>query len=498
MVQFNYVEPCGNNCNSTCKVQVYQHHGHTSNPGVTYNYDEDGNVMGVFQNHTSSYTGTADENCMMTGFTWWEGHNPGNANGVDAGNALMLRNGYEDLHARNHGVSPRDNHFKHYDNIDGLRFQTVPSAGDNQMQYHINIPPQKIHDFSDPKRITGDVYDSNNVLFNPCPGASAKYFNSKSGVRCIYPKTASALQTLNSATKKSNMAAMHTSLAGTFCADSNNVFESPGGQSCLERSTGQALAKQYCEVGSRIHSDTNCTKENMDQVNYDEVAKTYCNTATGRADTFCKCHNITSGVCDAHPTAAGCAKKKETFDKLVDATPSDQKDVWSGMESCFGRVCTGTGVFIPPNSNQNCDKSVNVCIQDIDIGSLTDSNIQATCDIDAGGDSPSVSTPPTSSQLSAQEELDEAKAAVARGDPGAQERLEAAEAALDAANEAAGETGPKAYIPKSLDGLKNDRKQQIGAGVMGALILGCMMMLLLLVASAGGGGEGGPVKRRFR
>jgi hypothetical protein len=75
--------------------------------------------------------------------------------------------------------------------------------------------------------------------------------------------------------------------------------------------------------------------------------------------------------------------------------------------------------------------------------------------------------------------------------------VDAAEAALDAADESAGETGPKAYIPKSLDGLKNDRKQQIGAGVMGALVLGCMMMLLLLVASAGGGG-GGPAKRRFR
>jgi len=135
-----------------------------------------------------------------------------------------------------------------------------------------------------------------------------------------------------------------------------------------------------------------------------------------------------------------------------------------------------------------------VCIQDIDIGSLTDSNIQATCDIDSGGDSPSVSEP-SPAQDSAKSELEEAKAAVARGDDGAQERLDAAEAGLDAADDAAGETGPRAYIPKSLDGLKNDRKQQIGAGVMGALVLGCMMMLLLIVASASGGGS---AKKRFR
>ena len=494
MVRFSYVAPCGNNCKSTCKVKLYQGY---KDQGVIYNYDEDGNVMGVFENHTSSYTGTADENCMMTGFTWWEGHNPGKASGTHTGNAIMLKDGYENLHVRGsqgHGESPRDNWFKHYDNIDGLRFQTVPSAPGTKWQYHINIPPQKIHDFSDPKKITKDVYHSDNSTFNPCPGASAKYFNSKSGVRCIYPKTATALQTLNSATKKSNMAAMHTSLAGTFCADSSKVFESPGGQSCLERSTGAALAKTYCQVGNRIKSDANCNKENLGLTNYRTVAAAYCNTATGRADPFCSCHNVTSGVCDANPTAAGCPKKKETFDKLVDATPSDQKNLWSGMESCFGKVCVGD-VYIPQNANQNCDKPVNVCIQDITIGSLADSNMSAACNIDSGGDSPSVSTPPTSSQLSAQEDLEEAKAAVARGDPGAQEKLDAAEAALGAADDAAGETGPRAYIPKSLDGLKNDRKQQIGAGVMGALVLGCMMMLLLIVASASGGGS---VKKRLR
>ena len=438
-------------------------------------------------------TGYADESCMMVGYTWHGGgwyHNGKQENG----DMFMFPNGGYDLRYAKGQESRGFN-----DDLDGLQIKTVPSANSSQMQYNIDIPVQEPHNFSNPILIldnSGQVKDANGTLFNPCPGASFKYFNSKPGVRCIYPKTASALQTLHGATKKSNMAAMHTSLAGTFCSDSNKVFESPGGQSCLERSTGAALAKTYCQVGSNIKSDPNCTVENMGQANYDEVAKNYCNTTAGRADTFCKCHNVTSGVCDANPTAAGCPKKKETFDKLVAATPSDQKDVWSGMESCFGRVCTGTGVFIPPNSNQNCDKTVNVCIQNIDIGEMTDSNITPVCDIDSGDGSPSASTP-SPSQANAQSELEEAKAALARGDAGAQERVDAAEAALDAADESAGETGPKAYIPKSLDGLKNDRKQQIGAGVMGALVLGCMMMLLLLVASAGGGG-GGPAKRRFR
>jgi hypothetical protein len=508
MVRFQDVPPCGgphttrNNCKSTCKVRLYQGY---KDQGVIYDHDEDGNINHRFNDHTSSYTGTADENCMMAAFTWNEGKNPTNASGVDTGDALMLKDGYENLHARHsdgHGVSPRDNRFRHYDNIDGLRFQTVPSAPASKWQYHINIPSQKIHDFNDPKKITKDVYHSDNSTFNPCPGASAKYFNSKSGVRCIYPKTDTALRTLKNSTQKSNMGAMYTDLVGKFCADSNNIFKSPGDRTCLDITAGRALAVEYCKKGANIKGanggDANCSADLTSLGDsYGTVAAKYCKTAAGRADTFCGCHNITTGVCDKHPTAAGCAKKKATFDKLVAATPKDQQNLWSGMESCFGRVCTGTGVFIPPNANQNCDKSINVCIQDIDIGSMTDSNFEAKCEIDAGDGSPSVSEPPTSSQLSAQEELKEAKAALARGDAGAQERVDAAEAALDAADESAGETGPRAYIPKSLDGLKNDRKQQIGAGAMGALVLGCMMMLLLIVASASGGG-GGPVKRRFR
>ena len=349
---------------------------------------------------------------------------------------------------------------------------------------------------------------SRNDKGQPCPGAEKATIIGHRSYRCTY-KTAGQITNLKTGiqgkTGGDPRLAMYNNLVDKFCSDKENIFKSPGGQSCLALSTGKALAVKYCEVGKRIKGaagkadggDENCSTDlNSLGDNYAAVAEKYCKTPTGRADTFCKCYNVTNGICDAHPTAAGCAKKKQTFDKLVAATPSDQQNVWSGMESCFGQVCTGTGVFIPPNSNQNCDKSVNVCIQDITIGSLADSNMSAACNIDSGDGSPSVSEP-SPAQDSAKSELEEAKAALARGDPGAQERVDAAEAALAAADEDAEETGPKAYIPKSLDGLKNNRKQQIGAGVMGALVLGCMMMLLLIVASASGGGPVA-VKKRLR
>ena len=459
---------------------------------------------GVDNNKVSWQKVEADESCIITAYTYPEYNRYGDVvSNQQTQRSVITREGDDNMYNQSGGVGSTGRNFN--DDYDSIRIQTVPSAGANEMQYHINAVSQVPLNATDPKSIGSNdmiYYDKTNKV-RPCPGGTA-YFNSKSGVRCIYPKSASALRTLHGATKASNMDTMYTSLVETFCADSENVFENPGGGTCLATNAGQEEAIEYCSVDKRIKGaagaadggDENCSADLTSLgSNYAAVAANYCNTSIGRADTFCKCHNVTNGVCDTDSTAAGCAKKKETFDKLVDATPSDQKDVWSGMESCFGRVCTGTGVFIPANVNQNCDKSVNVCIQNIDIGSLTDSNIQATCDIDAGGDSPSVSTPALES---AQTELEEAEAAVARGDPGAQERLDAAREALEEADEDAEETGFKAYIPKSLDGLKNNQKQQIGAGVAGALVLGCMMMLLLLVVGASGGGGGGPVKRRFR
>ena len=369
-----------------------------------------------------------------------------------------------------------------------------------------------------------------------CPNGTFYALNCINGLyACAYTKGEGVLSAQVPAAVKPDM-------INRVCNKTENLaFGIGGDQLCAHHQEGKAIATAYCKSGNNFITDTavckpsilnnaggynplllwycgkdgnikkakcdvtiNANDNKLARTDYDTLAEKYCKTATGRGDPWCGCHNITTGVCDAHPTAAGCAKKKQTFDKLVAATPKDQQNLWSGMEACFGRVCTGTGVFIPPNSNQNCDKTVNVCIQNIDIGEMTDSNITPVCDIDSGDGSPSASTP-SPSQANAQSELVEAKAALARGDAGAQERVDAAEAALAAADESAGEpisltdfrTNPKSYIPKSLDGLKNDRKQQIGAGAMGALVLGCMMMLLLIVASASGGG-GGPVKRRFR
>tara|TARA_Y100000996_G_scaffold121295_1_gene90949 strand:- start:22616 stop:24178 length:1563 start_codon:yes stop_codon:yes gene_type:complete len=338
---------------------------------------------------------------------------------------------------------------------------------------------------------------------------------------CVYDKNESRLRQVENGTSRTNRRPMYEDLVNRLCAKKNNLtFKLPDGNLCAQHSAGKNLAKGFCQEGNNFTDvPTVCSASGLSAVggqatynellkwycgkggnikearcdalsntDYNSVAETYCKTAAGRADPFCTCYNVVNGVCDRHGSAAGCAKKKQTFDKLVAATPVDQRNVWSGMESCFGRVCTGAGKYIPPNTNQNCNKSVNVCIQDIDIGSMTDSNIQAKCDIksnDGPASPPSVSTPPTGSPPPvSQGELDAAKAAAAAGEPGAEERLKELEVRLKESEENSITT----FIPMSLEDLKTNRKKQFGAfGGVGSFMMMCFCLLLLVVIAGKGG-----------
>ena len=172
----------------------------------------------------------------------------------------------------------------------------------------------------------------------------------------------------------------------------------------------------------------------------------------------------------------------------------------------------------PDKYRDPCSSQINVCIQDFTIDSLVDTNFQAACVIDTGsGDGPSVDDQGQTGQSAgdiiakenlkkAEQELADAEAAVAAGEPGAEERLAAAKKAMGEAEADVLEppsltdfqNNPQAYFPQSIEGLKTDQRQQIGAGVMGAVALAFMMMMLLLVAGGGGGG-GAPVRgRRYR
>ena len=147
-------------CKSTCNVKLYQHWGNRGDPGAVYGFDEGGDFMGYFENHATASTTTADESCMAVGYSGWEGSNNGN----EHGDIKMFRNGYRDLKPAKEGLEPRS----WSDNLDGIRFQTVPSATSSQMQYHIQIPVlfyltdegKRVYDTETMKRILKEQIES--------------------------------------------------------------------------------------------------------------------------------------------------------------------------------------------------------------------------------------------------------------------------------------------------------------------------------------------------
>ena len=68
---------------------------------------------------------------------------------------------------------------------------------------------------------------------------------------------------------------------------------------------------------------------------------------------------------------------------LRNATPDDFKSVWDGQRKC-GSVCAGANKYIPPGVTTGCKTTIQICSQDIDVGSMSESDIKASCELNAG------------------------------------------------------------------------------------------------------------------
>ena len=527
-----------------CTVDIINAHGahHEEDLGIRFQNSGNGTVDAGMPHHKNDYGMTAKVRGCGDDYAvyLWE-HNHG-------GDWTTEKN-----HGQNHMVMQDGKWWLHhlYGGVSRATIRRVPNNDNNKM-----VGYQDAHWISDynikngTERLWHHGYQIQNGQWveqpDLCPGGGEmmplSMHNEFNGghskahrYACVYDKDERKLREVEDRTSNTNRRGMYEDLVNRLCSKKENLaFGIPGtGNSnklCAHHNAGKNLAKGFCQerdgtsykfvtvptvcsitglqaaggepvykellkwycgLGGNI-KEARC--DALSNTDYNSVAETYCKTAAGRADPFCTCYNVVNGVCDRHGSAAGCAKKKQTFDKLVAKTPADQRQVWSGMESCFGRVCTGAGKYIPPNTNQNCNKSVNVCIQDFDIGTITDSNIVAKCDIKTN-DGPSVSTPPAGSpppppsaeQEEAQSEVEAAEAAVAAGEPGAEERLRKAKEKLADAEE----QGIDAYIPKSLEDLKTNRKKQFATfgGVGGIMMCCCFLLLLVVIASKGGGGR---------
>jgi hypothetical protein len=286
---------------------------------------------------------------------------------------------------------------------------------------------------------------------------------------CVYPKNAQTLRGVDQATIGKLNRPMYEDMVTRYCADSNNIFQRPGTQTCLERSAGVAIAKQYCAVSNRIHSDSNCNKTNLTETGYNSVAAAYCEANPN--DSFCSCYNVLKDKCD--PTSktgpAGCSDTSAYVD-LRNATPDDFKSVWDGQRKC-GSVCAGANKYIPPGVNNGCKTTIQICSQKIDVGSMSESDIKASCELNAG-DGSSVGG-------------GGGGGGDGDGDGGGDGDTEEEVVSLTDFR-----TNPKSYIPNSIEGLKTSRKQQLSVGGVGSFMMMCCCILLLVVIASNGGRRG--------
>jgi len=312
-----------------------------------------------------------------------------------------------------------------------------------------------------------------------CPGATDTYKKVAGPLNACFYKDDddSALRTLQSG----GSASAHGDAKEKFCKLSKNVFKNPGGGVCLEYDTAKTLAKEYCSVGDRMAEDASCNSGNLGGV-YTQLAVAYC-TGAGKSNDWCSCYNVSNGVCDTDSAAAGCSKKRQTYDKLVEGTPSEFKTQWNGMEGCFGGVCQGAR-YIPDNANQNCSRPVQICVQDFDFNSISGgSTINATCNQTANtGTPPSVGDGPSYTPSGAPSGTTYPSGSISEK--------------LDTSFRSKLPESVRPFIPVSIDEVKTDSKKQMAVGGVGALFLVCCLLLVVVLVSSSGGGGGGP--SRFR
>ena len=510
----------------SCKLTLYEHpnytgdHTHRTTTFTNTDTYGSGSQMSRIQDRDSS--GKVEGPCAWA--IMEHGHNNGGGFIVDPNEHVP------NFHAENHHGEGKGstNHrfYKRGDRVHRVIKLTPPTNGYwADLDVYFKRADTRLGQWGHFPWVTDSLLenpnDSNQLLTShtdtgqPCPYGTASIIGHRK-YRCTYTSRSSIKNLYDATSSGDPRRTMWGQIADKYCSESGSrLNDAIGSGKSRDRVNSTQLAKEYCQSSNRIKNDSSiCTKDELGSVNYNsllkawckkssnikntlcrnledadfnQVATNWCKTSTGKADSFCQCYNAVNGVCgnDQKSGPSGCQASGAWVD-LRNATPSDFKHAWDGKRQCYGSVCVGAGKFIPPNANQGCDAPIQICAQEFNINSMSNSDITATCEQQANsGSPPSAGSGPSPAERDAQKELEEAEAAVARGDAGAEEELKKAREKLKRLEE---EKGVYAYIPKSLEDLKTNRKKQMGAlgGVGSFMMIAFCMILLIVIASKGG------------
>jgi len=219
-----------------------------------------------------------------------------------------------------------------------------------------------------------------------CPGGEA-FWKGFEKISCIYDVKSGSklgrLKTLHGEIKNSFSGdprkAMYTNIVNRYCNSAerlNDVISSDtSNNKCRDVVDSIKLAKEYCKIGDNIATDsTFCTKEELGDDNYNELAEKYCENNPDKE--FCACYNVAQpGLCEQLPDIPGCKTVKPIWDKITSSVDEGDIAQFEGMQPCYGSVCAGN-VYQPTGWDTNCNRDISICKADFDIGGdLVGSNI---------------------------------------------------------------------------------------------------------------------------
>ena len=334
------------------------------------------------------------------------------------------------------------------------------------------------------------------------PGKSEHFDNKRFAFKCDVPNSKMTSVNLKAWSESGHM---NNGSSGGYVKDNSGSVRSLWDQLVMGidvsgKGTGDAFCKKVENLPAVVHNNGTTCYDKIDNSLQVANRKLYCDQ--NETDERCACRNIshygTRRCIEEKSTLPGCDEVKAGFDKYP-AKAVTEFNVKTFTPTCFAQgICSRDGQFLPDNQPDVCSQTIAICKQDVNLyGDITGGAVHVDQSMDCSATSTNT---PSSGSGAAEDEVEAARAALARGDPGAQERLDAAQDALDAAESPISftdfRTNPRSYIPNSLDGLKTNRKQQLGAGgVGGVFMMMCCCLVVLLLLSSGGGG---PVARRFK
>lgn len=181
----------------------------------------------------------------------------------------------------------------------------------------------------------------------------------------------------------------YESLVSEFCSDAANI-ESPvgSGKTCKDYDTDGSGAKTFClskanatdgEPRMRVRTDF-CNPTYL-KGKYNETAEEFCRDYP--KNQWCKCYNITNKLCDVTSwnmqNAAGCKDFIENLDNNKEFF-KDGYDILRENAKCRPRVCDdSTQAYIPPSALDSCESSYRMCEKDLNIRSMSNSDIVLAC-----------------------------------------------------------------------------------------------------------------------